>query len=71
MIRSPSETELNLLVRSYEKHRSLYDNDRDAALRLLSIGSKMRNAQLDTVAHAAMTNVCLTMLNLDEALTRE
>jgi hypothetical protein len=71
MIRSPSKSELNLLVRSYEKHRSLYENDRDAALRLLSIGSKVRNAQLDPVAHAAMTNVCLTMLNLDEALTRE
>jgi hypothetical protein len=28
-------------------------------------------AQLDVAAHAALSSVCLAILNLDEALTRE
>ncbi|MFO0013956.1 MAG: PSD1 and planctomycete cytochrome C domain-containing protein [Planctomycetota bacterium] len=71
MAREPSTDELSLLFRAYQKHRAIYESDRDAANRLLGVGAKARNSQLDSVAHAAMTNVCLTMLNLDEALTRE
>ncbi|MFN9850669.1 MAG: DUF1553 domain-containing protein [Planctomycetota bacterium] len=69
--RPPNGDELNVLMRAYQKHRTMYDADLDAANRLLGVGAKARNPKLDTVSHAAMTNVCLTMLNLDEALTRE
>jgi hypothetical protein len=71
MARSPTDEELSFLVRSHEKHLALYQSDRNAAIQLLSVGAKGPGAQLDAVSHAAMTNVCLTMLNLDEALTRE
>lgn len=71
MARPASNEELNLLVLAYQKHRAIYEGDRDAATRLLEVGTKTRNPQLDVVAHAAMTNVCLTMFNIDEALTRE
>jgi hypothetical protein len=71
MARGPSTDELGILVRSYQKHRAIYESDRDAATRLLGVGSTARSGQLDPLAHAALTNVCLTMLNLDEALTRE
>ena len=37
----------------------------------LSVGAAARDDSLDPAVHAAMAAVCLAMLNLDEALTRE
>ena len=42
-----------------------------AAQALLSVGSRPRDESLDPAEHAALTAVCLAILNLDESLTRE
>ena len=41
----------------------------DAAL--LAVGAAPTDASLDVAEHAAWTSICLAILNLDEALTRE
>jgi hypothetical protein len=71
MSRRPSDAELAILLRAYTKHRAVFEADVDAARQLLQVGEKLRNPNIDIVRHAALTNVCLTILNLDEALTRE
>jgi hypothetical protein len=38
---------------------------------LLATGSSPRDESIDAAKHAAMTIVCLAILNLDEAMTRE
>jgi hypothetical protein len=37
----------------------------------LSVGESKRDETLNTTEHAALSAVCLAILNLDEALTRE
>jgi hypothetical protein len=49
----------------------LYAQDTDSAQRLLVSGESKPNGQLDAIASAALTNVVLLIMNLDEALTRE
>ena len=39
--------------------------------RCLTVGAAPRDESLDPAEHAALTAVCLAILNLDEALTRE
>ena len=38
---------------------------------LVSVGEYPRDESLDLAEHAALSSVCLAILNLDEALTRE
>jgi hypothetical protein len=38
---------------------------------LLAVGARPRQTSLDAVEQAALTSVCLAILNLDEALNRE
>ena len=45
--------------------------DLDAAKVFLSVGTVLRDESLNVSEHAALTAVCLGILNLDEALTRE
>jgi hypothetical protein len=71
LARRPSDVERTILLRAYTKHRAVYEADIEAANQLLQVGEKSRNPGIDVVSHAALTNVCLTILNLDEALTRE
>jgi hypothetical protein len=71
MARRPSDAELAILLRAYTKHRAVFEADVEVAHQLLRVGEKLRNPNIDVVRHAALTNVCLTILNLDEALTRE
>ena len=49
----------------------LLTTDVDAAKALLDVGVAPRDASLNASEHAALTAVCLGILNLDEALTRE
>jgi hypothetical protein len=69
--RSPGESDLAHLRRAYEKQLAIYQNDPEAAKALLSFGQTPRDESLDAPQHAALTAVCLAILNLDEALTRE
>jgi hypothetical protein len=69
--RQPTEADLKVLRRAYRRQAEIYQADRDSATALLSVGAAQRDEALDLAEHAALTAVCLAILNLDEALTRE
>lgn len=69
--RRPSAAETAILAQSYRRAYGLYAGDRDAALKLVSVGERPRNATLDVAELAAYTQVASLILNLDEALTKE
>jgi hypothetical protein len=71
MCRKPTEFDLTVLRRAYEKQLAIYANDDAAAKALLAVGASKRDETLDRAEHAALSAVCLAILNLDEALTRE
>jgi hypothetical protein len=65
------QRDVQALRRAYDRQLAIYSADTSAALALLSVGASPRDAALDPAQHAALSAVCLAMLNLDEALTRE
>jgi hypothetical protein len=69
--RPATEKDLSLLRRAYEKQHTLYAQDIKAAGEILKVGAAPNPPNLPPTEHAAMTAVCLALLNLDEALTRE
>ncbi len=69
--RKPDKEELAILERSLAKATVHYRQDTAAAALYLQQGDSKRDESLDPVEHAALANVCLAILNLDEALTRE
>ncbi|MGN6543813.1 MAG: DUF1549 and DUF1553 domain-containing protein, partial [Aureliella sp.] len=71
LCRELSEAELAMLGRAYEKQLEIYRQDGQAAESLLAVGESQRDAKLPAAEHAALTQVCLGLFNLDEALTRE
>ncbi len=50
---------------------AIYRADPKSAKALLGVGASPRDESLPVVEYAALTTVCLGILNLDEALTRE
>jgi hypothetical protein len=70
LARKPTDAEARVLVGALAKQRELFAADRAAALKLLKVGDSPRNEKLDAVEHAALATVCLTVLNLDEALNK-
>ncbi|MDC0937017.1 DUF1553 domain-containing protein, partial [Pirellulales bacterium] len=71
MTRPPDRDELQVLGAALEGYRGNFQADPDAAARLLGNGESDRNTGLDPVAHAAWTMAALSLLNLDETITRE
>ncbi len=69
--RKPADVDMEILRRSYDKQFRMYSSDPDAAKLLLTVGATPRDESLDASEHAALSAVCLAILNLDEALTRE
>jgi hypothetical protein len=69
--RQPSEHELSVLESSLQRLRQEYGSDKDAAIKLLSVGETPRNEKLNPADVAAYAQVCDLILNLDETLTRE
>ncbi len=69
--RSPSGRDVEILRRAYAKQFSAYAADLDAANALLKVRSAPRDDSINPAEHAAITAVCLAVLNLDEALSRE
>lgn len=69
--RVPRDSDLAILRRAYERQAAFYHVDRKAAVAALTVGAWPRNESLDAAEHAAMTAVCLAILNLDESLSRE
>lgn len=70
LAREPNETEQKVLAGAVEKQRKLFAGDKVAATKLLKVGESPRNEKLDTIEHAALTAVCLMLLNLDETLNK-
>ncbi len=71
MVRKPSPEEKTVLLGSLERLRKEFAADPVSAKKYLQNGEFKRNDKLDPVEHAAYAAVCLLILNLDEALTKE
>ena len=69
--RKPTADDLSALRLMHSRQFSAYRQDRPAAEKFLAVGEWPRDTTLDPVEHAALAAVCLGILNLDEALTRE
>jgi hypothetical protein len=71
LVREPSAAEIQLWSRAFQRHLATYQADETAAKQLLTIGAAPRNEALPVAEHAAYTAVFLSLLNLDETLTKE
>ena len=69
--RPPTIEESKILRRAYEKQEAIYKADPMGAKAFLSVGSAKRDESLDPSSHAGLSAVCLAIMNLDEAMTRE
>jgi hypothetical protein len=65
----PSERQV--LGAALARLRQQFSSDKDAAAKLISVGEKPRNPQLDATELAAWTTVVSTVMNLDETITQE
>jgi hypothetical protein len=71
MGRRPSDRELSMLQRAWDRQYAIYKADANAAEQVVSVGAAPKDSKLDVRQHAALSAVCLAILNLDEAMTRE
>jgi len=69
--RRPSAAEVSVLKDQLQRLRAQQGADVVGAEKLLGVGESKRNPKLPVVEHAAWTSVCLLLLNLDEAITKE
>jgi Protein of unknown function (DUF1549)/Protein of unknown function (DUF1553)/Planctomycete cytochrome C len=69
--RSPTERERAVVQNMLTKQTEQFRKDAAAVKAFLAVGERPANAKLDPVELAAWGSVCLALLNLDEALTRE
>ncbi|CAN5563903.1 DUF1553 domain-containing protein [soil metagenome] len=69
--RTPTPKEVTVLRKMLDEQAANFTKDEAGAEKLLSVGESPLNDTLDIVEHAAWTNLCLALFNLDEALTRE
>jgi hypothetical protein len=69
--RRPTGDDLTALARMHGRQLEVYRADVEAAKQLVRVGASPHEAALDPAEHAALASVCLAILNLDEALTRE
>ncbi len=69
--RPPAPEDLKILRRSYDRALAAFRADLKSAEAYLKIGDSPRDAALDPIEHAAYATVCLTIFNLDEAMTKE
>ncbi|MBM4096599.1 MAG: DUF1553 domain-containing protein [Planctomycetes bacterium] len=69
--REPSRLEMELLSRSLARQQAVFLADPAAAKAFLKSGESPRDESIPAERHAALAAVCLGILNLDEAMTRE
>ena len=69
--RPPTEDELRILCKALDRYLTLYKDTPEQATELLNFGESDRDQELDVATHAAYTMVALSILNLDETITRE
>ena len=71
LCRKPTDHDLSVLRRAYDKQAAIYRANLEQAREILSVGAEKRDQSLDVAEHAALSAVCLAIFNLDEALSRE
>jgi hypothetical protein len=69
--RAPTPANIAALSKALGRQLAIYKADAEGAKAFLKVGDSPRDETLDPGEHAALAAVCLGMLNLDEALTRE
>jgi len=69
--RAPTQRDLTALTGALQRQLTIYKADPKAAAQVVAIGEAPKATQLDVSEHAAFSAICLAILNLDEALTRE
>lgn len=68
--RKPSEDEVKILTEILAGQLAAYQADKDAATKLLSVGSFKAKEGLDTAEVAAYATIASMMFNLDETITK-
>ncbi len=68
--RSPSNRELDILMKMLAEQRSLFRDHIESANQLLAFGEAKSNAELDPAELAATTVVAQALFNFDEAIMR-
>lgn len=71
LCRNATPAELKILKGSLQKWTKRYDADRSGATYLLGIGDYAKPKKMDVAELAAYTVVASTILNLDEAITKD
>jgi hypothetical protein len=71
LAREPKPAELAILRAAYERVRTDFENDAAAAKALLAVGEAKSEVPPNPAELAAFTSVASTLLNLDEAFTKE
>jgi len=69
--RLPTAEEQAILTESYREAFGAFAADPESAKAFLANGDLPADPSLEPVAHAALASVCLSILNTDEALTKE
>lgn len=71
LLRPPSDDEQKILRENYQMARESFEADPDSAKAFLAIGETPPDAAMDAITQASLATVCLSILNTDEALTKE
>jgi hypothetical protein len=71
LARPPDDAEKTILLDSHRAARESFAADPASAKAFLSNGDAPADTVFDPVDHAALASVCLSLLNTDEALTKE
>ena len=71
MSRSASEEELKLLLGSIQRFRMQFSADPQSAKAYLGVGESIASSEIDPIELASYASLCLSLLNTDEALTKE
>ncbi|MEX2287143.1 MAG: PSD1 and planctomycete cytochrome C domain-containing protein [Planctomycetaceae bacterium] len=71
LARSPSAAEQAILVAAFERARKDFENDPTAVAELLKVGESPSDTVIEPVELATLATVAMTILNLDETLTKE
>jgi len=71
LARPPAPAELTILRRMLDRQHKIYDADAAAAAAVTAVGEAPKATNVDATDHAALSAVCLAILNLDEALSHE
>ncbi len=71
LARLPTADEGRILLELYDASRDRFSRDAGAAEKLIAVGESAREPSLDAVELAAWTTLASTVLNLDEAVSKE